>query len=66
MMDDLGYEAGRNEGQHWMTEILKTHDRYTAHELYKARMEERTGGRGLSTFETGFFAGAKQVLNGAV
>ena len=64
MMDDLGYETGRNAGRHWMTEILKTHDQHAARELYNARMQERSGTRGLSTFETGFFAGAEEVLNG--
>jgi len=61
-MDELGFEAGQIEGRHWMTEILKAHNRFTAFELYQERVKERAGIRGLSAFDHGFCAGADEVL----
>lgn len=61
-MDEVGYDAGRAEVRHWMTEIFKTHDRYTAVEMYQERMKDRAGVRGLLTFDSGFFASADKVL----
>jgi hypothetical protein len=58
------FESGKVEGRKWMTQVLKTHDRFEAQALSEEEKFRRGTARGgrLSRFEDGFFLAAEEVL----